>query len=233
MNAIKGLLFATLSFFAIQAGTATAAQIFGVSATNNLVRVDSATPGTIVSSVPIAGLASGETVRGLDFRPADGTLFLLGSTSRLYVVDYTSNPSTATAVPVGGAGAFTLAGTAFGFDFNPTVDRIRVVSEGDQNLRVNPNDGSLVGTDTPLAYAAGDPNAGTNPNVVGSAYTNNINAATTTTLFGIDSNLDVLVMQGGTSGSPSPNTGQLFTVGALGVNVTDILGFDIISDGGS
>src|SRR5436309_896480 len=52
--------------------------------------------------------------------------------------------------------------------------------------------------------------------------------ATTTTLFGIDSNLDVLVRQGSVDGTPvSPNTGQLFTVGPLGVNTTNLVGFDI------
>lgn len=205
----------------LQAGTAGAAQIFGVSAANNLVRFNSAAPGTIISTIPISGLAAGETILGMDFRPKDGTLFALGSTSRLYLIDYTSNLSAATATPVGSAGAFTLNGTAFGFDFNPTVDRIRVVSNTDQNLRLDPNQGALTATDTPLAYATGDANVGANPNVVGSAYTTNFSGATTTTLYGIDSNLDILVTQN------PPNAGQLNTVGALGVNVGDNVGFDI------
>ena len=57
-----------------------------------------------------------------------------------------------------------------------------------------PNDGARRRRPTAaLAYAAGDPNAGANPNVVGSAYTNNFAGATTTTLYGIDSDLDILV----------------------------------------
>ena len=227
MNAIKQAigrrapLLVTIILIAFHAGTAMAAQIFGVDAANNLVRFDSAAPGTIKTSQPIQGLAAGETILGMDFRPQDAALFVLGSTNRLYIIDYVSDPSTATATPVGNSGSFTLNGTAFGFDFNPTVDRIRVVSNTDQNLRLNPNDGSLTATDTALAYASGDPNAAANPNIVGSAFTNNFVGATTTTLYGIDSNLDILVIQN------PPNAGQLNTVGPLGVNVSDNVGFDI------
>ncbi|MBA2707691.1 MAG: DUF4394 domain-containing protein [Gemmatimonadaceae bacterium] len=46
----------------------------------------------------------------------------------------------------------------------------------------------------PLAFTAGDPNAGQNPTVVGTCYTNNdADGATGTELYGIDTGLDVLV----------------------------------------
>jgi hypothetical protein len=86
----------------------------------------------------------------------------------------------------------------------------------------------LTATDTALAYAAGDPNAGATPRAVGAAYTNNFNGTVKTTLFAIDSNVDILTNQGSSGGTPvSPNTGQLFTVGALGFNTSDLVGFDI------
>jgi hypothetical protein len=199
--------------------------IYAVTSAGFLVRFQSAAPGTVTGVGTITGLQGGETILGIDFRPATGQLYGLGSTSRLYVI----NTTTATATQVG-SGTFTpaLSGTSFGFDFNPVVDRIRVVSDADQNVRLNPDTGAAVATDTNLAYAVGDPNAGANPNVVGSAYSNNLFSATSTTLFGIDSNLDVLVRQGSVDGTPvSPNTGQLFTVGALGVNANDVVGFDV------
>src|SRR5207253_11128454 len=87
-------------------------------------------------------------------------------------------------------------------DFNPVVDRIRVVSNADQNLRLNPNDGTLTAIDTNLAFAAGDPNQGANPNVVALAYTNNFAGAGSTTLFGIDDGIDSLVRQGSPTGHP-------------------------------
>ena len=193
----------------------------GLTTTNVLETFDSAAPGTIVTSVGVTGLQAGETILGIDLRPATGGLYALGSTSRLYLI----NPTTGTATQVGSAGAFTLSGTAFGFDFNPTVDRIRVTSDAGQNLRLNPNDGTLTATDTALAYAAGDPNAGATVRIVGSAYTNNVAGAISTTLFAIDSNLNILATQG--SPTISPNTGQLFTRGGLGFDTSDLVGFDI------
>jgi hypothetical protein len=103
-----------------------------------------------------------------------------------------------------------------------------VVSDTEQNLRLNPTDGTLFATDNLLSYASGDVSFGANPNITGSAYTNNFAGAPVTTLYGIDSNLGVLVRQGGVDGAaPSPNGGQLFTVGPLGVNTTGLTGFDI------
>src|SRR5688572_12188184 len=85
-----------------------------------------------VEVVRIKGLQRGEEILGLDMRPATGQLYALGSSSRLYTIDYIAG----TATPVG-TGPFTpaLIGTRFGFDFNPTVDRIRIVSDTGQNLR--------------------------------------------------------------------------------------------------
>ncbi|MGI0024496.1 MAG: DUF4394 domain-containing protein, partial [Nitrososphaera sp.] len=202
--------------------------LFAVNTGNNILKFNSATPGNILDTTPITGLQPGENVLGIDFRPATGQLFALGSTSRLYTI----NAATGAATQVGTPGAFTLDGTAFGFDFNPVPDRIRVVSDFEQNLRLNPNDGALAGTDTDLEYALGDPNEGQDPNIVGAAYTNNFAGSMTTTLYDIDSNLDILVRQGGVNvppGAPSPNGGQLFTIGPLGVDTSDLVGFDIIT----
>lgn len=202
-------------------GTASASVVYGLTSNNTLVSFDSATPGTVTGNVAVSGLSAGEVFRGIDFRPADGQLYGLSSSSRLYSI----NTATGAATAIGAAGQFSLNGSAFGFDFNPTVDRIRVTSNLDQDLRLNPNNGALAATDGALAYAAGDVNAGVNPNIVGSAYTNSFNGATTTTLYNIDSLLDVLVTQN------PPNSGTLNTVGSLGFNTGDNVGFDILSLG--
>jgi hypothetical protein len=140
----------------------------------------------------------------------------------------TVNTSTGAVTAVNAANTLTtLAGSSFGFDFNPVPDRIRLVSDGDVNRRLNPNNGTLAATDTPLAYAVGDPSFGFDPNVVHVAYSNNTAGATTTTLFGIDSVTNTLVMVGGPNGVPSPNGGQLTTIGPLGVNPDNLGGFDI------
>jgi hypothetical protein len=214
-----------LGALALGSGRTEAEMLTGLTSTGNLVTFDSATPGTIATSVAITGLQAGESVLGIDRRPANGLLYGLGSTSHISTINTTTGVTTAVgATPFAPA----LTGTAFGFDFNPVPDRIRVVSTDTTNFRLNPNDGTLAGTDTPLAYAAGDSGAGITPRVIGSAYTNNFNGTVVTTLFGIDSNRDVLVMQGGPNGVPSPNGGVLTTIGAgLGFNTSDLVGFDV------
>lgn len=187
------------------------------SANNNLIKFTSADPQNFTTT-PITGLVGGDTIIAIDFRPATGELFGLSSGSRLYVI----NPITGAATQRGTSGAFTLSGVAFGFDFNPVTDRIRVVSDTNQDLRLNPNDGTLAGVDTPLAYAAGDPHVGLSPDADGTAYTNNYPGATRTTLYQIDTALNILAHQGSIFGAPtSPNSGQLFSMGALGIDPDD------------
>jgi hypothetical protein len=212
------------------------------SGAQRLVSFEATSPGTLRTDVRITGLQSGETLKGIDFRPATGELFALGSTSRVYRLDAFSGVATAV------AGAFTPPVNAvsfFGFDFNPSVDRIRVVSGvDDQNLRLNPITGAVAGVDMPIVYAPGDINEGDLPNVVGSAYTNNGVApapspqpTNPTTLYSIDARAEGsvarLVTQGGFNGSPSPNLGQLFTVanitetGGAPIQTNNNVGFDI------
>ena len=207
-----------------------AENVFAVTAGATLVSFNPGVPGVINSSSAISGLAAGENIVGIDFRPATGQLFALSSASRVYII----NTANGVATPAGPPFTPALSGQSFGVDFNPVPDRIRVVSDADQNLRLNPNNGAVAGVDGTLAFAAGDANAGQNPFVVGAAYTNSFLGATTTTLYGIDHNLNALVTQGSLGGAPvSPNTGQLFTVGSLGADPNEIVGFDISSESGA
>lgn len=199
----------------VATGSATAELVYGVTLDQTLVTFDSGAPGTLGSGMPISGLAAGESVRGIDFRPATGELYATGSFSTLYRI----NVDTGVATAVGAPFAPGLNGSSFGFDFNPVIDRIRSVSDADQNLVLNPDTGTGVQV-TPLFYGAGDVNFGLDPNIVGSAYTNSFDGATSTQLFGIDTGLDTLVMQDNSNGT-------LTTVGSLGVDLTDQVGFDI------
>jgi cysteine-rich repeat protein len=192
------------------------AVLLGLTAANNVVRFASGAPGTIISTTAVTGLQAGETLVGIDHRPNNGVLYGVGSTERLYVINLTTGAATSQSPTLLG-----LSGTAFGLDFNPTVDRIRVVSDNEQNLRLT--GAAVKTTDMMLQFAAADANAGANPNVVGAAYTNNFAGAVATTLYNIDSNLDVLVTQN------PPNNGTLNTVGALGFDTTANVGFDISS----
>ena len=180
---------------------------YATTATNMLVRFNP-TNGTN-NSVALTGLATNETIVGIDFRPANGSLYAVSNQSRLFTVNTASGALTA----IGAGLTPALSGTSFGFDFNPTVDRIRLVSNTGQNLRLHPDLGTVVATD-------GNLNPGT-PFVTGAAYTNNFAGATTTALFVIDPQMDALFRQ------DPPNNGTLVSIGNLGVNVDADSGFDI------
>jgi len=181
---------------------------YAVDNSNNLHIFNPTNPALVQKS--ISGLQAGETVLGIDFRPRNGQLYALGSSSRIY----TLNTSTGAATAVG-SGPFSpaLSGDNFGFDFNPTVDRIRVVSSSRQNLRLHPETGAV-------AFIDGNLNPGA-PAVSAAAYTNNFAGATATILYDIDTNTDKLYQQ------DPPNAGMLMEVGSLGVDVSGANGFDI------
>ena len=205
---------------------------YGLTPTNRIVGFSLSNPSNVISDLPVTGLQQGESLLGIDFRPANGLLYGVGSSNRLYTV----NPRTGEASQVGsGQFAVPLTPGAAGFDFNPTVDRIRFVNQAGQNARLNPDTGAIVDFDTlaggiqldaNLAYRAGDTNFGSSPAAAGAAYVNNFAGGTSTTLFVIDSNLDVLVRQ------DPPNNGVLNTIGSLGVDAGTVLGFDVRSVGG-
>jgi Domain of unknown function (DUF4394) len=182
---------------------------YAVDAANRLLIFNPASAAEPVSKT-ITGLQALETIVGIDMRPATAQLYALGSTSRLYTI----NMSNGAAMAVGTA-AFSpaLSGTSFGFDFNPTVDRIRVVSNTGQNLRLHPVTGVVAVADPNLNPGA--------PSVDGAAYTNSFAGATTTTLFDIDYNTDKLHIQ-----NPA-NAGTLDAGKALGIDVASGNGFDI------
>jgi len=163
----------------------------------------------------ITGLQTGEMILGIDYRPATGQLYGLGSTSRIYVIDMNG---VATAV---GTAAFSpaLSGNVAGFDFNPTVDRIRVVTTSGQNLRLNPETGAVQVTD-------GSINGVTGAMISSVAYTNSMAGATSTVLFDVDASANKLYKQ------DPPNDGKLVEVGNLGLSTpgTDS-SFDISASG--
>ena len=164
--------------------------------------------------VPLQGLAAGERVVGLDVRPANNRLYGLSSAGRVFAIDFRSGQTSGhqnLTVP--------LSGQAFGVDFNPSVDRLRITSDADQNLRVNVDTGATT-SDPALAYAGGDRNAGKDPAVAGVAYTFAA-FGSPTTLYDTDANADSFLLQN------PPNAGTLNSIGAVGVDLGNQTGFDI------
>jgi hypothetical protein len=198
-------------------GTAT---VYATTTKNDLVRFDRDSL-RIRSQQPITGLAAGEKVLGIDVRPANGQLYALGSTNQVYTV----SPLTGAATKVGTPFSPAVFGKGVGFDVNPAVDRLRVVTSTGQNLRLVPDTGAVAGVDKALAYAAGDRNAGTKPQVTHAAYTDNRVGTAGTTLYDVDTTTDVLAVQN------PPNDGTLRTTGKLKLDADSAGGFDIAADG--
>ena len=227
---------------AFLAGCATAPEspqreaVVAVTADHELITFNAGQPERILERRPVTGLAPGERLVGIDYRVARGVLYALSQAGRLYTLDI----PTGALRPVGAAPAVVaLNGAAFGFDFNPAADRIRVVSNTGQNLRLHPDTGAVVDGDAAiggvqpdpaLRYAYSDVNAGRQPDIAGAAYTYNPQDGKLTTNYAIDRSQGVLVMQGsreGTAPVVSPNTGQLRTVGSLGLGRLTDASFDI------
>ena len=219
--------------FALVAPHASAELIVGLTADNRLLSFSSLSPTQVTNNVAISGLQAGESILAIDTRPSNGQLYGLGSSNRVYVFDIATGAVRSSVTMSGVA----LNGLAFGIDFNPVADTaglpsLRVVSDAEQNLRINVVTGEVTVDGMLLA---GNPPGSVNPTIGGSAYSNNVFGATSTTLYNIDYNFDRLVIQ-----SP-PNEGRLTRVGELqplgpppgGANLTtDFLGFDISGSSG-
>lgn len=184
------------------------------SGAQQLVRFSPSTPG----SVTTVG-ATGVRLTGIDFRPATNQLYGYDG-DKLYVVDVNTGSASL---------AFDVANVPGdpGFDFNPTVDRIRLIGSNGTNFRLNPLDGATI-TDGAYSFAMGDVNFGRVPTFSAVAYTNSDTDVTTgTTLYAIDPTLGQLIR------ITSPNGGAINTVGNLGLgNFSAISGFDILTVGG-
>jgi hypothetical protein len=213
-----GLVAATLMLVA--PGGAGAEPAAGVLGSAQLVTFDTGSPANIATR-PITGLQSmSEDVIGMDARPSTGQVFIVtvptGIATNALVRTYTLDVSTGSATFVGSI-PNTVPGAAdqpSGVDFNPRVDRIRVVNAIDENFRINPNNGALAGDDVNLNPAAQE--------LIAAAYDRNSTGDTgRTTLYGISAASSNLVTVGGIGGTApgGPNGGSVQMIGPLGVTV--------------
>jgi hypothetical protein len=198
--------------------------VWAVTDAAELVRFNAGQPTRLQQRLPLQGLEAGDKLVGIDFRVARGVLYALSARGRLYTLD----TKTGRLAPVGNGPLIALQGERFGFDFNPVADRIRVVSDTGQNLRLHPDTGALAATDPALNGAGGS------TRVAGAAYTYNKNNDKLTTNYAIDLAAGLLLAQGSIEGvqpAVSPNTGTLAVVGALGTGALDDASFDIADIG--
>ncbi|WP_439379848.1 DUF4394 domain-containing protein [Amycolatopsis lexingtonensis] len=224
--AAAAVLAATTAISFGTAGGSSAAQVtglraYGISSDGTLMATFTTDRPQVLDWVRVVTGLSGDTaLLGIDFRVQNGLLYGVGNKGGIYTI--TMPPVTADVV-VTKVSQLTvpLYGTNFGVDFNPAADRLRVVSDNGQNLRHNLNDG----TTTEDAILTTPPSSGPTRGVTASAYTNNdLNPDSATTLFGINTTADQVVIQ-----SPA-NNGTLAATGALTVDAGPNAGFDIYSD---
>lgn len=198
-------------------------RLFGLTHDHRVVTFASNTPGVITSNRAITGLAAGERLIGIDLRATDRKLYTMGTSGSVYRLE-------------GGAGGYAainlgqistpLTGSSFGFDFNPVPNRLRVVSDANQNLRLNPM-ASTVGTivDRPLTL-----NGAPVIDLLAVAYTNNRAGARSTVLYGLDARSGGLVRALNANEGTYVTTnlaGQTFQPLGLPFDNSEIFGFDI------
>jgi len=183
---------------------------------------------------------------GIDFRPSQSSppdrfstpgLYGLTDTGKIYTLNIGGNTATATLVS-----SLTLrfdGGFQALADFNPVVDALRVIGSNDQNYAVVNSNGNLNVTaqQTAITYAAGDPQAGKDPNLTGGAYNNNLAGAATTIFYALDYATDSLVTIADiTNGSSATGGGRLKTIGRLvdtqgrPINILPEAGIDVYTD---
>ncbi len=204
-------------------------RIYVLTGENELLLIDSSRSNAALSSRLISGLSEGELIVSVDFRPANASLYGVSNLDVLYRIDV------ATGVAVAIAPTPFMPSTStddIATDFDPVIDRLRVVDLADHNFRLHPDTGRNVATDGTVAWAPGDSGVGLNPSIAAIANSNNVIGASESTTWVIDADRDVLAMMGVPAGGiGAAFGGLLYTVGALKVDTTVVAGFDIGENG--
>ncbi len=199
-------------------------RVYALTGNGDLVLFDGDEPGNVKQRVSVKGLR-GDDLVGIDFRPANGRLYGLGKDGNVYTIAAgTGQASRVSVLRTAGGREVTPRGQSFGIDFNPTVDRLRVVSDADQNLRVNVDTGETI-VDGEMRYRGG----GGSPSTTGVAYTNSRASAFggSTEIYYVETDRDRLTE------AADPNSGIMSGVGMLEVSAGSLAGFDIVTRDGA
>ncbi|WP_445346410.1 DUF4394 domain-containing protein [Acinetobacter bohemicus] len=182
-------------------------------------------PNNVVSSIKIRLLEAKDQLVGIDYRPKDEKLYAVGLLGNLYTLDPNTGVATflrkLTADPTDGNEPFSqIVGDAnlISVNFNPAADRLRVITNTGQNLRINVDTGATItdGVINPIAN---------NPVIVAAAYTNAFAGTATTKLYSIDQTSDRIYLQNanaGTLGNSAPLGDNLDTQGGGGFDIDPI-----------
>ena len=200
MNTLKTLRTLAIGSLALSAGAAHAATILALGEDGKLFTIDSesrAVTATLDAKNP-------SPLRGLDVRPANGTLYALGADNQLYTLDAKSGKATA-----GAKLSESLPGNGQAVvDFNPVADKLRLLAPDGTSFRVNVETGEVV-VDGKVAYAKDGPYSGKTPKVVAGAYSNAYAGTQATALYNVDLATGNLMLQN------PPNDGVQQAVGVI------------------
>ncbi|MBA3828844.1 MAG: DUF4394 domain-containing protein [Taibaiella sp.] len=162
----------------------------------NVIFFDSYNPGTIRNMISLSGMASGQTMMAIAYRPADRRLYGIGynattTTYQLYLID----TATGNVSAIGSAGTWNMGAATdnMGFAYNPVNDRIHITGNAGMNVELNGSNGSLISNDSSFTYASGDAHAGATSDIRSIAYTNGYKGANNTQMVGIDNNTGSIV----------------------------------------
>lgn len=215
MNISKKLLGIAITTAALGCTTANADDLLALSADGKLLHIDTETL-TVASDVKLSGVSS---LRGIDIRPANGSLYGLDGDGQLYTINAKSGAASkaaklSQALPGNGQAVV---------DFNPVADRLRLLAADGTSLRVNVESGEVV-VDGEVAYAKDGPYSGKTAKVVAGAYTNAYKGTEKTALYTVDLATGNLMLQN------PPNDGIQQVVGKIADGLQSAA-LDIKSDG--
>jgi len=210
-----------VSIAAVVVGTsAHAATIYALSPSavgaGTLLRFDSATPASVT---PLVITGTSTPIVDIDFYPVNGVLYGIASNGNTFGIDTATGLATLRVTPL------TALSNITDMDFNPAADRMRLFGDTDRNYRMVP-DVVTGAAATPGTVLDDGTFTDTARQLVSSAYSNNFDGATATTLFSIDTTQDALLSHTG-----GPEFNGTTQVGPLGVAVGTAVGFDIGQDG--
>jgi uncharacterized membrane protein len=205
------ILGSTLGFSAILASTASAEFMYGLTDNNRLTSFDSSAPGTLSPLLTLTGVAAGHTLRSIDYRRSNDTLYALSTLNNALTGSaaiYTVNVNTGVLTQIGSNFSFLTGFPVANMDFNPVTGNINVVAAATGTLNgpglsyvVNPDTGAVVSTlQTTESFRM----------LTGLAFTNDVIGAQTTQAYAFDFNLDQF-------GTFNPSTGVFFPLGSNGI----------------
>lgn len=202
------------------ASTAHAYDFWAVNTSNELVRYDSAAPGSALSSAGISGLVQSDGVTADPFGQITDITF---SGSTLYGFDtnanlYTLNLGTGAATLV--SSTFAPTGFDLGFAFDPFVSGggLRAVTDKGENFSATLGGAFTAGSSVSVGTGVSDVNEGATLAFSGLAIDPDFGTG-----YAFDANLDTLFV------TFDANFAEFFTIGGLGGDFTALASFDFVN----